>query len=1046
MSYSINGKVYTDHPLLDEIVYNCKLILDGLVVKNDVLANSYETQESLENAETLMIIKNNNMSLSLCPFTYDSLIAFGYDRKLANSCLIDYNNVPEEDREEIINFTSNYFLEHFEEKNKYYRMLMGLPEYGTNEYNVYIDDSYFPVGYDKEIDFSKPLHEMDSGIISTLENYGKIDELLETYRGSNYSYIRFLGNKSLDIYDIRKASKWDILYMPPVESLVEDRFKELYNLNKDVYLKRTYQEAYAFSSKYYEQCMILMVICQTFTDMVVDVPEWYIRRDIFDIRSVQYFLDSYGVKFFKEIPLKYQIRIVKNLNKLIKYKSSNRNNIDILEIFSLKDTSIYKYYLYKKRKTDEEGNYIEGDNESDKYDLEFVQCKLGDTYDNYIKDKIYRTPYDDITYQDKYWDGEDSHQYIKDLHLNRDFTIESTKYMSLEYNISSSEYFYQMQYFLGLILNSDLDSDDLSIGIPSIQQSTTFKLSNLFLFLSLLSLGYDNANTDIIRPKTLDNIKENLGFNSDDHLYDWMKKYYPEVFVKDSGRVYGFNSDVNIDELSEIINRVHSQYQFYNGFTLKELGVDSYIIPSKVSSIEELLYIYKNNTKCYNNLKDKMVNNSDDRDEFVVMQFVFDSLFTKQFDYDFYKVNGEDSNNLELILKDRDFTLYNVYKKITSDQDIESKRDNIRNIMNDIVNTLDYYLGADGLEHIFAFTSVSSFNSLINYIYLMINFFKSYKVYFLNPYTTYSIDDPLENFVGARDSISERRLEFVKDDKQFHRDVISLNSSLEYNEKDFKNVIETLDIYGQFDPDPDDDYDYDAMYAEDSGIYFKDADGGNNADNVNCIPFIVLNGKAAQEDIKDLFDINGADVLDNMLFDYFDLDAGNVYNIENYEDELYNENMFSYTVDGGSSYTDSIYTDSMHVKVIDNQNDLDVRVSTRYYFNIEEKYDGLYLHPMLSCWSKFEDLGMITSDTFEFYSSLYNITLDPIKIGEYNKNDNEYIEECVKIYSESDLVILNSIDKWALERRLFALERKIRSNTENIDELGDALTSWNNFI
>ena len=89
---------------------------------------------------------------------------------------------------------------------------------------------------------------------------------------------------------------------------------------------------------------------------------------------------------------------------------------------------------------------------------------------------------------------------------------------------------------------------------------------------------------------------------------------------------------------------------------------------------------------------------------------------------------------------------------------------------------------------------------------------------------------------------------------------------------------------------------------------------------------------------------------------------------------------------------------------------------------------------------------MITSDTFEFYSSLYNITLDPIKIGEYNKNDNEYIEECVKIYSKSDLVILNSIDKWALERRLFALERKIRSNTENIDELGDALTSWNNFI
>ena len=37
MSYSINGKVYTEHPLLDEIVYNCKLIVKDLVIKNEEL-------------------------------------------------------------------------------------------------------------------------------------------------------------------------------------------------------------------------------------------------------------------------------------------------------------------------------------------------------------------------------------------------------------------------------------------------------------------------------------------------------------------------------------------------------------------------------------------------------------------------------------------------------------------------------------------------------------------------------------------------------------------------------------------------------------------------------------------------------------------------------------------------------------------------------------------------------------------------------------------------------------------------------------------------
>ena len=47
--------------------------------------------------------------------------------------------------------------------------------------------------------------------------------------------------------------KFDILYIPTVESLVMDRFIELYNLNKEIFLKRTYSEAYSYDSEYYEQ-------------------------------------------------------------------------------------------------------------------------------------------------------------------------------------------------------------------------------------------------------------------------------------------------------------------------------------------------------------------------------------------------------------------------------------------------------------------------------------------------------------------------------------------------------------------------------------------------------------------------------------------------------------------------------------------------------------------------------------------------------------------------------------------------------------------------
>jgi hypothetical protein len=35
VAYKINDKIYTDHALMDEIVYECKKIISGIVIKND---------------------------------------------------------------------------------------------------------------------------------------------------------------------------------------------------------------------------------------------------------------------------------------------------------------------------------------------------------------------------------------------------------------------------------------------------------------------------------------------------------------------------------------------------------------------------------------------------------------------------------------------------------------------------------------------------------------------------------------------------------------------------------------------------------------------------------------------------------------------------------------------------------------------------------------------------------------------------------------------------------------------------------------------------
>ena len=144
MAYSINGKVYTDHPLMDEIVYNCKLILQGIVIKNDELGNDYEDESFYSDVEVYMMIQDGTINFSVFPFTKEQLLAFGYSNQLAKAILVNKENTPISDRNRLVEFASEYFLEHYEEKNDYYRMLMGLPPYGTDEYFVYIDESYFP--------------------------------------------------------------------------------------------------------------------------------------------------------------------------------------------------------------------------------------------------------------------------------------------------------------------------------------------------------------------------------------------------------------------------------------------------------------------------------------------------------------------------------------------------------------------------------------------------------------------------------------------------------------------------------------------------------------------------------------------------------------------------------------------------------------------------------------------------------------------------------------------------------------------------------------
>ena len=319
--YNINGKVYTDASFVDEIVHNLKIILSGIVIKNSEIADANETEESIRQSDIYLSIIRGNRKFELFDYTYEHLHQIdSFTLQEITEYEIDNDRIPNEFREQLFDIACKEFMDNYEELNNYYRMLNGLPDYGFE--GIYITDNIIPTEIRSSIDISIPIHEMGDYQIGLLESYGVLSIVRQDNPGDRY--LSHLGNKKIDIFESRTAEKFDILYIPTeAEPSVSNRFRELYEKERIIYFKRHYSLAYKFNSDYYDEFFIIMLLSQAATDMVSEIPDWYIRRDIFDARTIQTLLESNGVKYFEEIPLKYQISLVRYLNKIIKFKSCN---------------------------------------------------------------------------------------------------------------------------------------------------------------------------------------------------------------------------------------------------------------------------------------------------------------------------------------------------------------------------------------------------------------------------------------------------------------------------------------------------------------------------------------------------------------------------------------------------------------------------------------------------------------------------------------------------------------------------------------------------
>ena len=139
----------------------------------------------------------------------------------------------------------------------------------------------------------------------------------------------------------------------------------------------------------------------------------------------------------------------------------------------------------------------------------------------------------------------------------------------------------------------------------------------------------------------------------------------PPILPVEAGRY-------NIDDIIKIIS----------GYYMPDMDGEP-----NINSIDELLQIYNNNIRIYDTLQNHLHYHVDNKDYYEMVQYVFEQLFTKEFDYGAYT----DKRTLTDVLMGRDNTLYNFYMDIIAETDAETRQENIKSILSSIISTIEFY-------------------------------------------------------------------------------------------------------------------------------------------------------------------------------------------------------------------------------------------------------------------------------------------------------------------------------------------------------------------
>ena len=719
--------IKTDNiPLLDELIFSLKKIVNTCVLKNQEQANKYETLTSQRNSDLYISCVLGRTTYDMFTYNQRELEEVGIPYYLIDACLRDKKAIPEIFRKVLNDNKVKKTIDEYEELNNYYRMLNGKPDLG--EKGIKITQDMVPSEIEG-IDVSLYLHEMPDSQIDILYTFGVMDEVIKN--NPNKKYLNYMGSKRISIYSARTSVDCQLLYMTSdIPREVSARFKEKIEINRVYTMKTIYSEAFKIGSDYYDHFIRSFILIQTMVDMITELPDMIIKREIFDIRMIQLILESNGIEFFQEIPYRYQLAMVRNINRLIKYKSTTKNIVDICSLFGFENIKVFKYYLLKHRNVDRFGNYkfnyteifdpeteqyVPSEDMEKDFDLRLIKIPVEELAGDYIQDKSNYSDYDEICYFDKYWNGDLQHEYVKSCILYKEFNYVQSKYLSVDTLYSLADLSFELVYFYNMIFDDVKLEEQLLLKVPQINGLGVFRFVDLICYMYALMYEYN-------------------GFED-------------TIFVDTSKvmSIKGFNFKANMAKLSEY---VHSK-----GYTLEELGVSDFQIPdSYILTYNQMMDIFTRNKKVHDHMIHELYN-ANNKEIYDIYKTIYDALMITELNMDFFKLsNDQVAKTYTEFLRERDPILYNSIIQIRNMDSLDVKKEKISTIIDAVVYAIEEVIDLDKYKYLFNHMPAVGAEAVKYYIYKVVNFFKSYKVDFMSINTVYVFDDKLENKIKMIDS------------------------------------------------------------------------------------------------------------------------------------------------------------------------------------------------------------------------------------------------------------------------------------------------------